>query len=659
MRALTSLALLVVSLSILSSCAGAAETVVADGNGRITAMVSGGESLQVETSLRVPLKGWGKFPGLAEARDVRRTREGDRATWTGRLELEPGKSYRYEETLTETADGCTLEVRVTADADVDIEGVFLWIDVPIATFAGGACELGGTVTTMPVDRPAARHFASARSDALRLADAPARTELTLTLDRALPIVVQDTREWNGTTYSAFCQLAPSLRAGESTVLRATLALSTQPDTSPAHLTLDATQTRYRLHGFGGNYCFGIESPVTQHTLTNLRQAWARTEMTPYEWEPANDNDDPAVTDWEYLKRQDQPNSNLRREFELAKQIQDRGIPYVISVWGMPMWIYGPPATEVRGGPRKIAADQWDEALECIGSYLVYARDQYGVEPDLFCFNEANIGVDVWLTPEEHRDAIKRLGAHFARLGLKTKLLLADATGPRGTHTYAEPAANDPEAMQYVTAVGFHSWGGASPEEYAAWGDLAERLKLPLLVTELGVDAGAWRTAAYDSYHYALGEVRMYQELLLHARPQGTMQWEFTNDYGICRVEKDAAGAETVVPTARFHFVSHFCNLTPPNADALTVSSDHDRVLFTAFAGEQDGRRVYTLHLANVGPERSATVSGVPDEVGNLRTIVTDETRGFAELAPTTPKAGRLEVTLPALSLTTLTTVRSG
>ncbi|MBM3475234.1 MAG: hypothetical protein FJX75_18385 [Armatimonadetes bacterium] len=648
--------MLLVGLSALSTCACAAETVVTDGNGRITAMYSGGESLDIQTNLRVPLKGWGKQPTLVEAREVKVTRGEGRTTWTGRIELEPGKSYRYEETLSPTTDGGKLDIKVTADADVAIEGVYLWLDVPIATFAGGQCDLGGgNVTTMPVDKPEARHFARNQTGQITLSDAAAKTELRLNLDRALPVTVQDNREWNTATYSAFCQLAPSLAAGESTALSVTIALATQPDTTPATLTLDATKARYKLHGFGGNYCFGIESPITQYTLANLRQGWARTEMTPYEWEPENDNDDPNVANWDYLKSQDKPGSNLRREFELAKQIQDKGLPYIISIWGLPMWACDPPATSVRGGHRRVSAQMWPELLECLGSYLVYARDQYGVEPTLFSFNESNYGVDLYLSPDEHRDAIKSIGAHFERLGLKTKMLLGDVTGPRGTEVYAEPAANDPEALKHIGAVSFHSWGGASAEQYAAWGDLAERLKLPLLVAELGVDAGAWRTASWTSFHYALREVQMYQELLLYARPQGTMQWEFTNDYATCRIEKDAAGNDTVVPTVRFQFVKHFCNLTPLNSDALTTSSDQERVLFTAFAGDENGKRVYTLHLANLGAERETTVRGIPAEATQLRAICTDETRAFAELEPVTPRNGSVELMLPALSLVTLTT----
>ncbi|MGQ9730364.1 MAG: hypothetical protein ACUVX8_03750 [Candidatus Zipacnadales bacterium] len=657
---IVALCLMLAGLSLMNACAQTANSVVTDAKGCITALYYEGEHLELQTNVRIPVKGWRRLPSFYDAQDVKMTRGEKSTTWTGRIEVEPGKNYRYEEIIGYENNQVSLDLRVTAEADVEIEGVFFWLDVPISVFSGGICELDGNNTAvLPVEKPANRHFLRGNSRSLVMTDIRGETKLALVFDRALPVVVQDTREWQGSVYSAFCQLAPSLAAGQTTGVQVRLSVTGQPDTTPANLTLDANQVRYHLHGFGGNYCFGIESPITQYTLANLRQGWARTEMTAYEWEPENDNADPAETNWEYFRRQDAEGSNLRREFLLAKQIQDQGIPYVISIWGLPGWLYDQPVSRPRGERRKVPPEKWDEMLECVGSYLLYAKEQYGVEPDLFSFNEANIGVDVLFTAEEHREAIKAFGAHFAKLGLKTKMLLADATGPRGTHTYAEPAAADPEAMQYVGAVGFHSWGGANPEEYAAWGDLAERLGLPLLVTELGVDAGAWRTRAFDSFHYALREVQMYQEILLYARPQGTQQWEFTSDYGICTVEKNEAGEETIVPTVRYHFVSHFCNLTPLGAEALSTSSDNSKVLFTAFRGEVQGQTVYTLHLANLGPARTVTVSGLPPEIGELRVIRTSETEVAAELVPAKPANGRLETELSALSLTTLTTYPAG
>jgi hypothetical protein len=250
--------------------------------------------------------------------------------------------------------------------------------------------------------------------------------------------------------------------------------------------------------------------------------------------------------------------------------------------------------------------------------------------------------------------IKRLGAHLKKLGLKTRMLLGDTASARGTHTYCLPAANDIEAMRYVGAVAFHSWGGASPEDYRAWSDLADRLKLPLLDTELGVDAGAYRDRSYDSFFYATREVQMYQDVVLYAGVRGTQQWEFTNDYSIVHETKDAAGKSAIEPTARFHFVKHFCNLTPRGSDVLATASDQPAVPLTAFRGK-DG--VLTLHVANLGAGRKATIRGIPPDVRSLRAIRTSQTEGFKELAAFQPHNGTLELELAPQSLLTLTTMR--
>ena len=224
------------------------------------------------------------------------------------------------------------------------------------------------------------------------------------------------------------------------------------------------------------------------------------------------------------------------------------------------------------------------------------------------------------------------------------MLLADVSNPRGTHTYAQPAAFDAEAMKYVGAVSFHSWGGASQAQYEAWAELAERLGLPLLVAELGTDAGGWRGRSFDSYWYGIDEARMYQELLLYARPQGAMYWEFTADYSLVRLAGD-----TILPTGRFWLTKHFTDLTPPRSQVLATRSDHPKVLITAF--EREGE--YAVHIANVSAARDAILTGLPRHVTRWRAVQTTEEQGFAELAPVAAEDGGLRLSLPARSLLTL------
>ena len=361
------------------------EVAVVDGKGQIAALSVEGETLDVQVSYRIPLKGWGKLPGPWDAKGVKVTRDGEKISLRGRVELEPGKSYAVEQTIDDREDVVTVRLTFTAQAEVETEGVYLWIDVPIDRFAGGACELRqgdriANASAFPLKQPAQRHFLRGNADGIKMCSPKQDAKLDITFDRAIHGTVQDTREWKGTKYSAFFRLAPALKRGQSTSLAVTIRPSVRADTSPANLALDATSVRYRLDGFGGNYCFGIESPITQYTLKNLDIAWARTEMTPYEWEPENDNDSPSDTDWKYLSKHDKPDSNLRREFLLAKQIQDMGVPYVISIWALPKWLYENPPDRVRQSKRRIHPDKWDELLECLGSYLVYAKREYGVEP---------------------------------------------------------------------------------------------------------------------------------------------------------------------------------------------------------------------------------------------------------------------------------------
>jgi len=571
-----------------------------------------------------------------------------------------GGGLEFTQQVRPIPSGASVSVACRAKAALDVAGVYYWTSLPIVDFAGGRVELfdGDKLVAsvdLPVEKPENRFLFIRSGTRVRMTDASGGRVYTLVLDRPLTIGAQDTRDWGGSSYDVYVALhGGALEANETVEAKIELKMTGTPDRSPAKVAIDLSKRRYKLDGFGGNYCFQIESPQTQYTLDRLRVAWARTEMTPYEWEPENDNDDPNETDWSVLEARDRDGSNLRREFLLAQQLERRGIPYCISIWSLPEWLYEKPGQSRHVHKRRIAADRWPELLECLGTYLLYAKRKYGVTPDLFSFNEANIGVKVLLTAEEHRDAVKRIGRHFERLGLSTKMLLADATGPRGTEVYATPTVEDPEALKYCAAVGFHSWGGASPAQYAAWGDLADRIGLPLLVTELGVDAAAWRDRSYNSYAYAMRELQMYQEILLHARPQGTMQWEYTADYSILGSVKDADGQVQLRPTPRFDMIRQFSNLTPPRAWAVAVESDNPRVLVTAFVGSDDEKDALTIHIANLGTSREVTLTGLPTEALFYR-IQTNERAGFHKLQPVQAQDGSIKIALPARCMTTLTT----
>lgn len=587
-----------------------------DSAGRLTHLVYDGDELAVRTSLAATLRGRAKVAYISASAVSRDSASPSR--WTGVFEPETGMRAGFEQNVSEGPGKAEIAVQVSPEPGFQVDAVYFVIRVPWEAFAGGTA----LNTTLPAIKPAEAEVTHSVARQVRLENAARTLALTVNLDRESPVAIRDEWDESGHSYSLWIEIAGG-------ALKTAVSIAGKGNHAPAALAIDTAHRRYRFDGFGGNYCFEIESPTTDYTLKNLKVRWARVEMTLLGWSPENDK----------------PGSRLRHELELAQRIQKLGIPYIISIWQVPGWaVEHPEITPFRENHR-IALTRWDELAETITSYLLYAKRAYGVEPTLFSFNEANIGINVLFTPEEHRDVLKSLGRRFAAAGLKTRLLLGDASPGAGNHPWVLAAANDPAVRPLIGAVAFHSWDGATPEQYKAWGDVADWLGLPLLVTELGVDPFAWRGAVYNSYDYGLREVRMYQELLLHARPRATMQWEFTADYGLV----DQKGPE-LTPTARFWLVKHFTDLTPQDSEAIGSSSDVAGVLVTAFARGSD----YAVHVANFGASRPATLRGLP--AGAVRAVLSTEGEPFRDLPLARVMDGVVKLDLPARSLLTLTTL---
>jgi O-glycosyl hydrolase len=642
-----------VTLSRLAACAALfampclAELAIVDANGRLAAMLYRGQDARIRTDLVLPSKGWAKTVGLSSAEGLTVSR-GDESVFQGRLALDSTQKLQFTQRISEVDGKLRISVTYAAMAELAAEGLYFRVNIPWTEFNSGTAEIGGRTITLPSELPANVNLLyNASASELRAMSPAGDLWWSASMSAALPVNLQDKSNESPKAFTYWIYLhrgaLPSSTQGSFTI---DLAIDGIPDTTSASLSIEPESSRYLFHGFGGNYAFQIESPVTAYTLEHIHSRWARTEITLVDWEPENENSSTADTDYGRFIANDKPGSRLRHEFELMRTLKQKGIPFVASVWRLPEWMLADRATKrPEDRQRVIDPAMFDELIESLTAYVLYARDFYGVEADLFSFNEPDLGIRILLTPEEHRQAVRRIGSHFASMGISTKMLLGDTSHARGTHTYVLPAAEDPEALQYAGAIAFHSWNGASPEQYQAWAELAERLQLPLLVAELGTDPSGWQGRAYDSYWYGINELQLYQDILTHARPQGTMYWEFTADYSLVRLEGDQ-----IIPTGRFWLTKQLANLTPPMSTALAAASSHGKVSITAFrAGD-----VYTVHIANISAARDAVLTGLPAEVASWRAVLTTEDSGFQELDPHSPSDGSLSLQLPARSLLTLT-----
>jgi O-glycosyl hydrolase len=277
------------------------------------------------------------------------------------------------------------------------------------------------------------------------------------------------------------------------------------------------------------------------------------------------------------------------------------------------------------------------------------KENVGAEPAVFSFNESNLGINVLMSPEDHRDMLKRLGAHFKSLGLTTKLLVGDANEPRAVD-YVNAALADPEAMKYVGMVSYHSWNGGTDEQLVGWRDHARRAGVPLIVAEAGTDPDAhqYRNIISERW-YAVEEAENNLRCLTLSQPVSIMHWQLTPDYGMVSPGKNES--DPIQPSRRWWQFKQLADLSPVKSAIFPARCDRSAITVAALGDARRGASV--VHLSNVGAERKAIIVGLPAGEKQFRLYVTDAERDMKELDPLNADTGTVELTVPAQSFVTL------
>ena len=444
---------------------------------------------------------------------------------------------------------------------------------------------------------------------------------------------------------------------------------------PTTVTVDVSKSERLFYGMGGN--FRIQSPrdaqVIQYNLDNMRVAFGRVALPWNVWQP-EEKMPPPMLDVNSLApsslgastpapaggtnapaaRGGRGGGNMNSivsAMEIAQKLAQKNIPLIISVWAPPSWavVSNDPRSSRFGGTERgqhLDPAKWDAICNSIGSYLVNLRDAYHAEPRYFSFNESDLGIDIHQSPEEHDQAIKKLGAYFKSIGLKTKMLLGD-TSDAVPVSFIQPALKDGEAIPYIGAISFHSWRGATDEQYQKWADASVELGLPLFDAEGGNDAQA---SGYPNVFrepwYGLDEAAEYVRIMRICHPEAILEWQLTQDYSVLTTGPGGA----LQPTQRFYNLKQF-NLAPPGSAWIPAQSSDSLVLPTACLDKS--LAVCTVHLVNNGASRPVTLAGLPGAITQMSVYVTDAKRGMEKLEPVGVKNGSAQFILQGQTLTTL------
>jgi hypothetical protein len=645
---LLSLACQLLSLVLFVACPSYSQPEVT-GWGNMTGIRIEGQLFKFSSSLVVAGTSWSDISRTArEQQQPSYNREGKKQV----IKTSLRNLFSFTETVEETIDGtANVEVQVSASKDTVILGAYFSIKLPAAEYSNSIAEIIG-----PGEMEMSGTSPAPTNEVLRIAASGIRfrsgtRHIEIISSAVSPIIV---RKYDDSGIEILIAIFNGAIKKDQDIQR-TFKISTGGgiNRDTVEIVINPKITGHKFGGFGGNFRLQnskTDPQVIEYCLENMRVARARVEMPWSFWEKEeglNPLDNAGL---------ENPDNHVKDAMELAGRLGKMGIPVIVTAWGAPEWAitgkrsFGPRADGVWGNPLNPA--KMDKIYKSITDYLIYLRKHYGVEAEMFSFNESDLGIYVRQTGEEHRQLIKGLGAYFKSRGLKTKLLLGDTADANGW-PFLEESIKDPDIYPYIGAVSFHSWRGWEQETLQKWAEAADKVKKPLIVGEGSIDAAAWNyPEIFREQVYILEEINLYIRILAICQPQSILQWQLTADYSPLAGGGIFGDNGPLRPTQRFWNFKQLSS-TPSDLSAIPFSSSNMEITCAALGDVKTD--TYVIHIVNNGASREATVSGLPGNIKILRQVVTDSSRGMEEIAKLNVVNGQAKFTLGKMSYTTLIT----
>jgi len=568
----------------------------------ITGIRLEGENIEFESSLRVGTPG-GEIEATGREKQQKIKYKRDGATQTVNIPMH-GAHFTQEVT---DVDANSVNIKWKAEADETLsEGAYFCIALPAKSYAN----------------------ASIRNSGRSISITSGERKIELKFDRSVKSAV---REENGEKV-IYVTLMPTLVAGKSAELSATLRVDGTRHHDDVNIALDMTNPGREFAGFGGNFRIqnvGKDPAVIDYCLENMRVAYGRVEFPWMRW------DDKGAAD-----------EHVRRSAEMAQKLKMKGMPVIVSCWFPPRWAGN--RTTRSDGTSMAFSLKWEEKskiFESMASYLLFLKKDYGVEADFFSFNESDLGINVVFTAEEHCTFIKEFGQYLADKGLKTRMLLGDNSDAT-TFDFIIPTLEDASAHKYVGAISFHSWRGCDDETLNKWAAAARRINVPLICGEGSTDAAAYQYPdIFNETTFALYEINLYTRICNICQPLSILQWQLTADYSPLWGNGIFGTEGPLRPTQRFFNLQQLSS-TPEQAFAIPVSVDKDNVNVASFANLSRGE--CAVHIVNNAASCTAVISGLPKSSGRAIVRVTNENQN-SEASCIEVCDGKISVFLPAAS----------
>ena len=244
----------------------------------------------------------------------------------------------------------------------------------------------------------------------------------------------------------------------------------------ARIAVNPADGRQVIQGFGLNftapYFRDDQKAMFDMAIDDLGVTMWR--VVPYlvysNWEETNDNNDPAVMNWEYYdERYSGP--AFEASWKALRYLNSRGAKPILALMGpVPEWMVSEKWTRPKHhvcspDSRMPALDpaKYTEFAEMVVSMAVYARRKAGVDFEYFSpFNESDCYPPEGprIDPEEAPKVLDAVAGRLAAEGLgDVRLTVADNAVI--SNDYTGPILRDDDLMKHVAALAVHDYGDGS------------------------------------------------------------------------------------------------------------------------------------------------------------------------------------------------------
>lgn len=270
-----------------------------------------------------------------------------------------------------------------------------------------------------------------------------------------------------------------------------------------------------------------------------------------------------------------------------------------------------------------------------------------------------------LTPEQYVKAFVPVAREFQRLGMKTRFFGPESViygaPPKDTWLidqqidYCRRILADPEAAKAMHAFAAHGYGGdgvtSDRKGSGHWAHYWSPLRASGKRSWMTETGGGDPRRALTTFPAAVIEGMLQGDLSMW------VTWQ-VND-GAPLSEHTLVGRDLDQPTVKSAVARHLFRWIRPGAQRLATAPDIVPGRFSVTAWSHEKRRTLTISILNLEGGRNLVVRMPAGATSPLRVLQSTADGLDRELQTLKPADGRVELAVPAMSLTTLTSEPAG